>query len=363
MAKFGRRKPSFLASLSVAVLLAIAACGSGTAAASPFVQRWGTKFAVDGSTFLFNGFNTYWLMTAASDNLQAKVSQTFSEAAADGLTVCRTWAFSDGGQGALQQSPGVYNENVFRALDFVISEARNHGIRLILSLVNNYKDYGGKSQYVEWARSAGVNIGGEDDFFTNPTLQAWAQEMASFTKSIDNNHLVAVGVEGFYGDTTPDKIQQYNPNGYRFGADFIAIHQIKEIDYVNFHAYPDSWLENQPDAARTDFLWKWIWIHWQDSLKTLGKPLVFGEFGKSMKTPGYSEQMRVALFDIVYNDVYKYAKTGSGSFGGGIVWQLSTEGMDSFGDGYDIVLPQSPATKEVMAQQSRRMRLLAELLH
>lgn len=32
-----------------------------------------------------------------------------------GLSVCRTWAFSDGdGPSALQTSPGVFNERVFR---------------------------------------------------------------------------------------------------------------------------------------------------------------------------------------------------------------------------------------------------------
>ncbi|CAL5404007.1 unnamed protein product [Camellia sinensis] len=37
------------------------------------------------------------------------------------------------------------------ALDHVIAEARQHGVRLLLSLVNNLQAYGGKTQYVKWA--------------------------------------------------------------------------------------------------------------------------------------------------------------------------------------------------------------------
>lgn len=70
---------------------------------------------VQGSPFLFNGFNAYWMMKVASDpNDRHKVSDAFREASEAGLTVCRTWAFADGGNPALQISPGVYDERVFQ---------------------------------------------------------------------------------------------------------------------------------------------------------------------------------------------------------------------------------------------------------
>ncbi|KAK9110907.1 hypothetical protein Scep_018426 [Stephania cephalantha] len=139
-----------------------------------FVATSNAQFVVNGSPFLFNGFNSYWMMDVAIDpNQRYKVSNVFRDASSAGLTVCRTWAFSDGGGRALQTSPGVYNEPTFQGLDFVISEAGKHGIKLILSLVNNYNDYGGKAQYVQWARNAGVSVSGEDDFYTNPTLKEY----------------------------------------------------------------------------------------------------------------------------------------------------------------------------------------------
>lgn len=43
-----------------------------------------------------------------------KISDVFRDAASAGLSVCRTWAFGDGGNQALQISPGVYDEAVFQ---------------------------------------------------------------------------------------------------------------------------------------------------------------------------------------------------------------------------------------------------------
>ena len=86
-----------------------------TTPVSGFVQTKGTEFALNGSAFLFNGFNSYWMMNVAADpNQRYKVSNVFREASAVGLTVCRTWAFSDGGNQSLQISRGLYNEQVFQ---------------------------------------------------------------------------------------------------------------------------------------------------------------------------------------------------------------------------------------------------------
>ena len=60
-----------------------------------------------------------------------------------------------------------------QGLDFVVSHAKVYGIRLILSFVNNFKDYGGKAQYVQWGRNAGLNISSDDDFYTNPTVKGY----------------------------------------------------------------------------------------------------------------------------------------------------------------------------------------------
>lgn len=60
--------------------------------------------------------------------------------------------------------------------------------------------------------------------------------MASYAKSIDSNHLVEAGLEGFYGHSDTQK----NPN-FQVGTDFIANNQIPEIDFATVHSYPDQW--------------------------------------------------------------------------------------------------------------------------
>ncbi|GAY59942.1 hypothetical protein CUMW_198320 [Citrus unshiu] len=393
---------------AIALLLHLASAQTLPAQAG-FVQTRGTQFVLNGSPFLFNGFNSYWMMNVASQPSQRyKVSDVFRQAAAAGLSVCRTWAFSDGGYGALQQSPGVYNEPVFQGLDFVISEARKYGIRLILSLSNNYHDFGGRPQYVNWARAAGASVNSDDDFYTNaivkgyyknhvkkvltrintitriaykddPTIMAWelinearcqadysgktlnnwVQEMASYVKSIDNKHLLEIGLEGFYGDSIPDK-KQFNP-GYQVGTDFISNNMIKEIDFTTIHAYPDQWLPGKNDYAQMQFVQKWLASHWTDSKTILKKPLVFSEFGKSSKEAGFSINVRDSFLNTIYMNIYNLARNG-GAIGGGMVWQLMAEGMQPYFDGYEIVLSQNPSTRSVIVQQSNKMTALAHIL-
>jgi mannan endo-1,4-beta-mannosidase len=62
---------------------------------------------------------------------------------------------------------------LLQALDFVISEARNHKMRLILSLCNNWEDYGGKAQYVRWGKEAGLDLTSDDAFFSDATIKSY----------------------------------------------------------------------------------------------------------------------------------------------------------------------------------------------
>ncbi|CAL9096839.1 unnamed protein product [Musa acuminata var. zebrina] len=63
--------------------------------------------------------------------------------------------------------------------------------------------------------------------------------MASNTKSLDNRYMLEIGMEGFYGDSTPEK-KHYNP-GYQVGTDFIRSKLIDEIDFATIYAYLDIW--------------------------------------------------------------------------------------------------------------------------
>ncbi|KAI3946306.1 hypothetical protein MKW98_010430 [Papaver atlanticum] len=383
MSKFSRVVFFFFFSILVILQASEAARLVPSPRVSGFVTTKDTQFLLNGSPFLFNGFNSYWMMHVAADPTERyKISNVFRDASAAGLTVCRTWAFSDGSNQALdlQTSPGVYDERVFQALDF----------------------------YAQWAKSAGVQISSDDDFYTNPvlkeyyknhvkrvltrfntitkvvykddptimawelmneprcqadstgkTVQGWVQEMATYTKSIDNKHLLEIGMEGFYGDSMPEK-KQNNP-GYQVGTDFISNNLIEEIDFATIHAYPDIWLSGQNDYAQLGFVQKWMSSHWENSRTILKKPLVFSEFGKSSKDPGYTLSARDEYLNAVYDSTDNLARSG-GTIGGGLVWQIVAEGMKSFYDGYEIVLSQNPSTAGLISGQSQKMRALSHTL-
>ncbi|KAA8517555.1 hypothetical protein F0562_017815 [Nyssa sinensis] len=369
------------------------------------VQKNGNQFVVNDQPFYVNGFNTYWLMAFAVDqSTRGKVTEVFQQASSVGLTVCRTWAFNDGQWRALQKSPSVYDEEVFKGLDFVVSEAKKFKIRLILSLTNNWDAYGGKAQYVKWGKAAGLNLTSDDDFFSHPTLrsyykayvktvlnrvstltnitykddptifawelmneprcvsdstgdklQAWIEEMAVYVKSIDPKHLVEIGLEGFYGPSTPNRVQ-FNPNKYaqQVGTDFIRNHQVLGVDFASVHIYADSWIGQSISDVHIKFIESWMQAHIEDAENFLGMPVVFAEFGVSAKDPGYNSSFRDTLIRTVYKTLLNSTKKG-GSGGGSLLWQLFPEGTDYMDDGYAIVLSKSPSTSDIISLHSTKI--------
>ncbi|KAJ0781742.1 putative mannan endo-1,4-beta-mannosidase [Helianthus annuus] len=374
------------------------------------VQKSGKQFVVNDQPFYVNGFNTYWLMVFAVDaSTRGKVTELFQQASGVGMTVCRTWAFNDGQWRALQKKPSVYDEDVFKALDFVVSEAKKFKIRLILSLTNNWDSYGGKPQYVRWGNElAGLNLTNDDDFFSHPTLkdyykahtvlnrvntitnitykddptifawelinearctsdpsgdklQEWIEEMAYYVKTVDPKHLVEIGLEGFYGPSTPNKVP-INPNTYcqQVGTDFIRNHQVLGVDFASVHIYADSWISPPISDTHITFTKSWMQSHIDDAEKYLGMPVIFSEFGVSAKDPGFNTSFRDSLISTVYNTLLDSARKG-GSGSGSLVWQVFPDGTEYMDDGYAIILSKSPSTTKIISRHSTRLTLFNSL--
>ncbi|WOK95881.1 mannan endo-1,4-beta-mannosidase 6-like [Canna indica] len=371
------------------------------------VERRGNQFVLGSQPFYVNGFNTYWLMLLAVDlSTRGKVSDVLRQASSVGLTVCRTWAFNDGGWRALQKSPSVYDEEVFKALDFVVSEAKKYKIRLILPLVNNWEGFGGKAQYVNWAKAAGFNLTSDEDFFTDPTvksyykahvkavltrvntltnitykddptifawelmneprclsdpsgnkLQEWIQEMAFHVKSIDSVHLLGTGSEGFYGPSTPDRLK-VNPNTFagQVGTDFIRNHKTLGVDYASAHIYPDTWISKSASQQYIQFATSWVQSHIDDAEADLRLPVVFGEYGVSSKVDKFNATLRNAFMGAVYSTLLNSTRRG-GSGAGSLLWQLFPEGTEYMDDGYGVVLSKNPGTSNMVSLQSRRLQM------
>ncbi|KAK8956760.1 Mannan endo-1,4-beta-mannosidase 6 [Platanthera zijinensis] len=370
-----------------------------------FIGRTGTHFVEveDGSPVYVNGWNSYWLISSKLDS----ISDIFRRGRAMGMTVCRTWAFSDGGANALQISPGRFNERIFQALDFALYEARRNNIRLILCLVNNLNAFGGKAQYVRWARAAGTNVTSTDAFFSHPMiklyykqyvkkilsrkntfsgviykdepavfawelmneprcvsnssaplLQGWIAEMASFIKSLDPKHMVTVGLEGFYGAGRPERLG-VNPGDWAsaLGSDFIQNSADENIGFASVHAYPDSWIPKATFDKKVEYLSNWVDYHVNDGERILKKPVLFSEVGSRLRGMRNGSYDRDIILKTVYDKVYESAKKGQAG-AGALVWQLMTEGIQGYQDEFSFVAKQHPSTYKLILQQSCRLMKL-----
>ena len=79
-------------------------------------------------------------------------------------------------------------------------------------------------------------------FMCHAALQRWIEEMSSFLKKADPNHMVTVGEEGFYGPGSP--AEAANPGtGWATitGQNFSANHAPDSIDFAAIHLWPDNW--------------------------------------------------------------------------------------------------------------------------
>jgi mannan endo-1,4-beta-mannosidase len=238
-------------------------------------------------------------------------------------------------------------------LDFIVAEAGRRKLKLILPLVNNWNEFGGMNQYVRWR-------GGQyhDDFYTDPTIRgwykewiahllnrvnsitgvkykndptimmwelaneprciggggasgyprspgcttqtliSWADEMSKFIKSIDSNHLVSVGDEGFLclpnGADWTDNCSE--------GVDSYAFAALRHVDAMSVHLYPDADSWGKTPAWGTD----WILKHSRKA-KQLRKAMYLGEFGtksKDVRNPVYSDWTSALFFSGANGGLY-----------------------------------------------------------
>jgi mannan endo-1,4-beta-mannosidase len=311
--------------LFLAVLLGTLGLSSGVNGQPGFVTVNGTDFYRDGKPFHFAGTDTYYLWLGDYDCLTGYntklgcTKEVFEDAKAMNLTVFRTWGFCHGCHlgdetRQLQHGPGVYGEVTFQKVDRFIKEAGDRNFSLIIPFVNNWNDFGGMCQYLDWCgisgcdpnATSGTGATAHDAFYTDectrnlyknyisyflnrvntltgvrykddPTILAWElaneprarsgastalnnwiEEMSNYIKSIDSVHLVTVGEEGL---------------GSAEGTNFVDNHNYPGIDFAGFHLFPDNW--GWTPSQSTEF----INFRMNDAA-TMGKPVILEEMGK-----------------------------------------------------------------------------------
>jgi len=292
---------------------------TGTGSVSGYVKTSGQKFTLNGATYTVVGENAYWIPQLSAT---ADINQAFADIAAMGATTVRTWGFNDvtSPSGTYYQlwanGVGTINTgaNGLGKFDTVVAAAKSHGLRLIVTLTNNWSDYGGMDVYVSQITGSTYH----DYFYSNAQVIAaykkyiaafvgryvnepgilgwelaneprcagstsstsgactaamittWVQTISSYIKSIDSNHLVGLGDEGFGLSGSTDY-----PYETTIGTNFLNDLQVSSIDFGTFHLYPGSWGET---SDPTDWGNTWITNHVAIQ-KSVNKPVILEEFG------------------------------------------------------------------------------------
>lgn len=301
--------------------------------AGQFASARGTDFVLGGAPFRFVGANVNPIHGEAD---RRSTQALFEAMTKDGLSVARVWALGEGmadvGEWELKYvlfraGPDRFIEDAFLQLDRILMEARRAGIRVILTLSNNWPDYGGVPMYLRWLGLPGDGMAKESfysderahalfrahvgrllarknsltgvRYVDDPTIFAWelmnestvetpagraarlswVREMAQFVKTFDPNHMVAAGLWG------------YAMRSER--ADFVAVHKLPSIDYVDSHLY----LQNGQGNVSLQRLYDFLDDRAQLSRFVIGKPLLIGEFGfRTDKGPTYLGLPRARWF-------------------------------------------------------------------
>ncbi|MBN1406032.1 MAG: PKD domain-containing protein [Candidatus Omnitrophica bacterium] len=356
-----------------------------------FIRAEGEVFKDGNNIFYFAGTNCYYLMEFGSETLggyknKAGVDEVLTEAKQMGLDVVRTWAFSD----YLQPQQGIYDEAWLRGLDYVLYKADQLGLRVVLVLINNWSNghYRGIDKYIEWNGGTITH----DQFFSSSTynytrgyykqhaaklinrinyyngrlyrddptifswelcneprteiqhtfsadLDDWIACMSTYVKSLDPNHMVSTGLEGFYSNRT-DYYDNGMGNGYT-GADFVINHNHPNIDFATTHLLPDDW--SQPASMINT----WISLHLNDAKNLLHKPLVLEEIGIK-RASGETSTERDNAFREAFNIMYSLNGAGS------MFWTSYGNDYPDY-DEYGVYYPNDASTVNIISTHAANM--------
>jgi mannan endo-1,4-beta-mannosidase len=384
-----------------------------------FVYVIGTQFMLRGRPIFLTGTNSYYQMVYRRWQAPGP-DEVLDKVQARAMTLVRTWAFQDAVESGacLQCAPARQLQPTERPVDFLdpvtlaaldqtLAAADSRGIRLILALVNNWGDYGGMDRWTLW-RFGSVQ---HDGFYSDATIRGWYKELASalvnrvntvngrlyrddptifawelanearsssgaaaslnawmgemsaYLKSIDPNHLVTTGIEGFYGPAYAAR----NTDSWMSldGQDFISNHQYAGIDFATCHIWPYNWgwdpIGNTQSALNK--AGQYFQQRLTDAETTLHKPLLCEEFGVPRDNMGLGiDSGPTTIRDLFHQQVYYGLCESSaligGACGGTTNWLILHDGYSQYDDGYGVFLPSDASTDTLMTADALYMNRL-----
>jgi mannan endo-1,4-beta-mannosidase len=366
---------------------------------SAFVKRQGSELQVDGRAFRAVGANLYYLQQLFAYGEQGNTAlaepalQALDQAVCMNLAVVRTWAFNDtNDSSAIRPEPGVYRQAGLRGLDRAVAEAKARGLRIILTLTNNWSDYGGLPTLAAWA---GKGQPAHDDFFTDatmkgywkdyatmlanrvneltgvaykdePAIMAWElgnefrcpscvgtthlvdtiRELARHLKTVTPNHLVADGGEGM--DDIPSLyagLSNHYPVSGAEGASFSKLLQVEELDMLSYHMYPRDWGFDMGRDVQ-------VWIDAHELLaKMAGKVAYLGEFADN--PDGQDDTTRDRARAVLFEGWLTRLMVHDGGRVG-LLWQLiPASRLVTADDGFGVVYAVHAETTTVLGKWAR----------
>jgi mannan endo-1,4-beta-mannosidase len=350
-----------------------------------FVRALGTRFEADGRQIFLAGANCYYL-AFVDEPSQRSVLEL---ARGMGLNTIRSWGFLDAPDAGRSVWFQTWNDTLGRPvlnegpdglerLDRAISLAEEYELRLILPLVNYWDDYGGMSQYAQW-----FGLGDRDRFYADsrtreaykayvqalltrvntisgrrycdePAVLAWelaneprspgegallldwADEMSRYIKTLDSNHLVACGDEGFYRKRFRFGNAAYNGS---HGVDVEVLLRLPAIDFGTYHLY--TAYGGRADPA--EFGRRWIRDHVRSGERA-GKPVVLEEYG----VRAADGESRAAVYTAWLAAVHEYGGAGD------LVWGIAGDVGGARYPDYDGFTLYSAADARAVIEHIRR---------
>ena len=277
----------------------------------------------------------------------------------------------------LQPEPGLYNDDVLAGLDFLMMELGKRGMTAVLYFNNAWEWSGGYTQYVAWANNTPVLVPRVDGWFSynafagefvrnerakelffnhlrhiitrtnrytglkyteDPAIFSWqicneprafsskeqdnkeafAEWIAASAKlirSLDPNHMISTGSEGFYGCEWDMALCE-------------RIHALDEISYINCHVWPYNWKWMRGDNMVADLdrscanTKEYIDMHIGLG-RSINKPVVVEEFGMPRDNMDFHKGSPVVCRDKYYTFVFDLIlkdKEQNGPFAGCNFW-------------------------------------------
>ncbi len=360
--------------------------GCNSQSAKEFVSVKGTRLILKGKPYRFVGFNMWYAcyLGATPDGQKRLVKEldTLNAYGFDNLRILGASERSTFNRAlplTIEHSPGAYDENLLKGLDFVLSELGKRKMHAVVYLNNYWQWSGGMAQFMNWSRGDNVTDSGSrgdldrmmrysaefyadsraNGIFHNyikmlvnrtntynklryrddPAIMAW--ELANEPRPGPDGPQGEKNIEDFikWNYETAAWIHSIDPNHLvTTGSEgltgtlnseeyFIRSHNDSAIDYITFHLWAKNWGwfdSKRADSTLSESIKKahsYINRHIKIA-KSLRKPVIMEEFGLDRDLSATSPFTPVKARDEYFSSVLKiFTDTDEDSpFAGVNVW-------------------------------------------